>query len=44
VLIIFILKDGKTLWNKKYFPIIGTLTVWVSFGLPLYLYLRECKR
>lgn len=44
VLIIFILKDGKPLWNKKYFPIIGTLTVWVSFGLPLYLYLKECKK
>lgn len=41
VLIIFILKDGKTLWNKKYFPIVGTLLVWVSFGLPLYLYLKE---
>ena len=42
VLLVFILTDGRRaairpLWA----PAIGTLCVGVSFGLPLYLYLRE---
>ncbi|KYG25591.1 DUF2834 domain-containing protein [Alkalihalobacillus trypoxylicola] len=42
VLIGFILYDGKKKGMKHlYFPIIGTLTVGVSFGLPLFLFLRE---
>ncbi|GAF64651.1 hypothetical protein BTS2_1544 [Bacillus sp. TS-2] len=42
VLIGFILYDGKKKGMKHlYLPIIGTLTVGVSFGLPLFLFLRE---
>ena len=42
VLLLFILTDGRRknvrhLWA----PVIGTFCVGVSFGLPLYLYLRE---
>jgi len=41
-LICFICFEGKRL-KIKYFwiPIIGTLTVGVFFGLPLFLYIRE---
>lgn len=42
VLLIFIVVDGKR--NKvKYhwLAVLGTLSVGVSFGLPLYLYLKE---
>lgn len=42
VLFVFVFTDGQkrkvsTLW----LPIVGTLVVGVSLGLPLYLYLRE---
>ncbi len=42
VLLFFIMVDGKR--NKvksRGYAVIGTLCVGVSFGLPLYLYLRE---
>lgn len=44
-LLIFIIVDGqrsKVKWLL--FPILGTLTVGVSFGLPLYLYLKESQQ
>lgn len=42
VLIVFIIVESKKIGMKKYFiPILGTLFVGVSFGLPLFLYLRE---
>ncbi|MGO4528549.1 DUF2834 domain-containing protein [Paenibacillus sp. 2TAF8] len=44
VLIGFILYEGKRIGVKhKWIPIIGTLTVGVSFGLPLFLLLREIQ-
>ncbi|MFK3872641.1 DUF2834 domain-containing protein [Pseudoalteromonas rhizosphaerae] len=42
VLLGFIIVDGRR--NKvkyRYFAVLGTLFVGVSFGLPLYLYLKE---
>jgi uncharacterized membrane protein len=45
VLLIFIIVDGKQNKVKNYwFAIVGTLSVGVSFGLPLYLYLKEKQR
>ncbi|MGE4457118.1 MAG: DUF2834 domain-containing protein [Arcobacteraceae bacterium] len=48
VLIVFIVNESKRLKMKQpWVPIIGTLFVGVSFGLPLFLYLREiymCKK
>ena len=42
VLIVFILYEGQKLkMNRLWIPIVGTLSVGVSFGLPLFLYLRE---
>ena len=42
VLIFFIRREGKRLGIQKvWLPIAGTLTVGVSLGLPLFLYLRE---
>ncbi len=44
VLIGFILYEGKRMGIKHiWIPIIGTLTVGVSFGLPLFLLLREIQ-
>ncbi len=44
VLIGFILYEGKRIDIKqKWIPITGTLTVGVSFGLPLFLLLREIR-
>lgn len=38
----FILVDGQRHKVKyRYFAVLGTLSVGVSFGLPLYLYLKE---
>lgn len=38
----FVRSDGKRLGVKLvWLPILGVLTVGVSFGLPLFLYLRE---
>lgn len=38
----FIVVDGKRHKVKyRYFAVLGTLSVGVSFGLPLYLYLKE---
>lgn len=42
VSIAFILYEGKKLRMRKlWIAIVGTLCVGVSFGLPLFLYLRE---
>lgn len=42
VLIVFILVEGARLGIKKrWLPIVATLTVGVSFGLPLFLLLRQ---
>lgn len=42
VLIIFIIYEGKKLSMPKiWLPIVGTLSIGVSFGLPLFLLLRE---
>ncbi len=42
VLIGFITYEGKKLGiDKLWLPIVATLSVGVSFGLPLFLYLRE---
>lgn len=42
VLIIFIIYEGKKLsMCNIWFPIVGTLSIGVSFGLPLFLFLRE---
>ena len=41
-LLVFIIFEGKRLGVKHLWaPILGTLLVGVSFGLPLFLYLRE---
>lgn len=42
VLIFFLRREGKRLGVRHlWLPIAGALTVGVSFGLPLFLYLRE---
>ncbi len=42
VLIFFVRREGKKLGIRHvWLPIIGTLAVGVSLGLPLFLYLRE---
>lgn len=42
VLIFFLRREGKRLGVRHlWLPIAGTLTVGVSLGLPLFLYLRE---
>jgi len=42
VLVSFIMYEGKKLaMNKLWIPIVGTFFVGVSFGLPLFLYMRE---
>ncbi|RXJ89018.1 hypothetical protein CRV01_10380 [Arcobacter sp. CECT 8983] len=44
VLIVFILIEGKKQkMNKLWLPIFGTLLVGVSFGLPLFLFMREIQ-
>lgn len=44
VLIGFIIHEGKRKGIRhKWLPIIGTLTVGVSFGLPVFLFLREIQ-
>jgi hypothetical protein len=44
VLLIFIKTEGRrTGVNFLWLPIVGTLLVGVSFGLPLFLYLRQLK-
>ncbi len=38
----FIVVDGQRHQVKyRYFAVLGTLSIGVSFGLPLYLYLKE---
>lgn len=45
VLTLFIIEEGRRLqMNKLWFPIAGTFLVGVSFGLPLYLYMRHPYR
>ena len=42
VLIIFITYEGEKLsMSKLWIPILSTLSIGVSFGLPLFLFLRE---
>ncbi|MCH9812717.1 MAG: DUF2834 domain-containing protein [Epsilonproteobacteria bacterium] len=42
VLIFFITVEGKRIgMTRRWIPILGTLFVGVSFGLPLFLYMRE---
>jgi hypothetical protein len=42
VLFVFVLADGqKRKVSNPWLPVVGMLTVGVSLGLPLYLYLRE---
>jgi len=42
VLILFIIYESKKLsMSKVWLPVVGTLSVGVSFGLPLFLFLRE---
>lgn len=42
VLLIFIVAEGTRLRMRKlWLPIVGTLAVGVSFGLPLFLFMRE---
>jgi hypothetical protein len=44
VLIVFIIYEGKRLsMQKLWLPIVATLSVGVSFGLPLFLYMREIQ-
>ncbi len=44
VLLVFIQKEGKRLAVRTlWLPTIGTLLVGVSFGLPLFLYLRQLQ-
>ncbi|UTW00516.1 DUF2834 domain-containing protein [Marinomonas rhizomae] len=44
-LLVFIIHDGqKKQVRWRFIAIVGTLSVGVSFGLPLYLYLRERQR
>ncbi len=45
VLLLFIAVDGARAGvAHRWLPVLGTLTIGVSFGLPLYLYLRERAR
>ncbi|MDY0194316.1 MAG: DUF2834 domain-containing protein [Aliarcobacter butzleri] len=42
VLVVFVLYEGrKQSMSRLWIPIAGTLCVGVSFGLPLFLFLRE---
>ena len=42
VVVVFILSEGKELaMNKLWIPIAGTILVGVSFGFPLFLYMKE---
>ncbi len=44
-LVAFILYEGRARgMGRLWIPIVGTLCVGVSFGLPLFLYMRECKK
>ena len=44
VLLIFIVSEGQRLQMRRlWLPILATLTVGVSCGLPLFLYLRELQ-
>lgn len=44
VLIVFIVMEGKRLQIRHlYLPILATCAVGVSLGLPLFLWMRECR-
>jgi hypothetical protein len=44
VLFVFIFAEGKRLMlSNLWLPIVATLSVGVSFGLPLFLYMRQRK-
>ncbi len=44
VLIIFVQVEGRRLGIRGlWLPVVGTLLVGVSFGLPLFLYLRQIQ-
>ncbi|MGD2180572.1 DUF2834 domain-containing protein [Lusitaniella coriacea] len=40
----WIITDARSLGKKMWLPVVGTLTVGVSLGLPLFLLLREFDR
>jgi hypothetical protein len=45
VLFVFIFLEGRKLsMQKLWLPVLGTCTVGVSLGLPLFLMMREIKR
>jgi hypothetical protein len=44
VVIVLLVTEGRRLGLKLWSPVLGTLLVGVSFGLPLYLYLRELRQ
>jgi hypothetical protein len=42
VLFVFIFAEGKRLdMSNLWFPVVATLSVGVSLGLPLFLYMRQ---
>ena len=44
VLFVFIFTEGKRLKIQNlWFPVVGTLLIGVSFGLPLFLYMRQIQ-
>ena len=44
VLIIFVQLEGRRLaMHRRWIPVVGTLLVGVSLGLPLFLYLRQIE-
>ena len=44
VLVVFIISEGKKLnIPRLWLPILATFSIGVSFGLPLFLYLRQLK-
>jgi hypothetical protein len=44
-LFVFIWVEGKRLQMERlWLPVVATLGVGVSFGLPLFLYMRQCRQ
>jgi hypothetical protein len=44
VLVSFVVSEGRRLnMSRLWLPVIGTLLVGVSFGLPLFLYMRQAR-
>ena len=45
VLFAFIFQEGRRLEMRRlWIPVLATLSVGVSFGFPLFLYMRECRK